>query len=103
MAGIPPPGVMNNFVTSLRSNAFATMERAVNDTIAEGYSVPLILSMLAEIIINDDSVSDVNKARLSIRIAEADKNLVDGAHETLQLMSVGSMGLRCLAPSSSGR
>ena len=55
-----------------------------------------VFSMLGQILI-DDNISDVNKAQMAIRIAEANKCLVDGADELLQFMAVCSLGVQCFS------
>jgi replication factor C subunit 2/4 len=44
----------------------------------------------------DDLLSERHKAELAIRMAEAEKNMVDGADEFLQLMTVCSLAYTCL-------
>ena len=100
MAGLPPKSIIQDLVTSLRSNSFSAMENFVNTIIAEGFPVPTIISMLFDVIVKDENASDLTKADVSIRIAEADKNLVDGANDVLQLMNVCSLAMRCFATDS---
>ena len=67
------------------------------NVIAEGFAAQNVFVELSKAFIGMDSLDEMSKADLSIRLAEADKNLVDGADEVLQLMSVCSLALRCLA------
>jgi hypothetical protein len=97
MAGVPPNSVILDLVKSLQSNSFQTMESYVQNIIAEGYPVPSIISMLFDYVIKDQTVSDLSKAELCIKIAETDKNLVDGANELLQLMNVCCLAMQCFA------
>lgn len=53
--------------------------------------------MLAEVqgaVLADPSVRDVDKARVLERLAQADKALIDGADEFLQLLAVASLTQR---------
>ena len=97
MAGLPPSSVITDIMSAIRSNSFDTMETAVSDAIAEGWVTQSLLpELLREFIVSED-LDELGKAELSIRCAEADKNLVDGADETLQLLTVGSLALRLYA------
>jgi len=97
MAGVPPTAVILDLVNSLQSNSFSAMENSVQNIIAEGYPVPSIISLLFDYVVKDQNASDLTKAELSIKIAETDKNLVDGASELLQLMNVCCVAMRWFA------
>ena len=100
MAGLPPSNLVDGLVASLKSGKFDAMEAAVMNVIAEGFAAQHVLQDLSKRCISMDGLDEMSKADLSIRIAEADKKLVDGADEVLQLLAVGSLGLRCFANSS---
>lgn len=91
LAGIPPPTVMDNLWKSMGS--FANMQSAVEHVCAEGFSASAMLTAISKKVVDDPILNDLCKAKLSIRIAEAEKNLVDGADEYLQLMTVCSLAL----------
>ena len=97
MAGVPPTAVILDLVNSLQSNSFSAMENSVQNIIADGYPVPSIISLLFDYVAKDQNASDLTKAELSIKIAETDKNLVDGASELLQLMNVCCVAMRWFA------
>lgn len=97
MAGLPPTDIVEALLESLKSGNFDSMEREVMNVIAEGFAAHNVFVELSKAFIGMDSLDEMSKADLSIRLAEADKNLVDGADEVLQLMSACSLALRCLA------
>lgn len=97
LAGLPPPTVVDGVWNSM--NSFQEMQKAIDNVCAEGFSASSLLVALSNKIIPDPTLSDMAKAKLSIRIAEAEKNLIDGADEYLQLMTVGSMALTCFQES----
>lgn len=103
MAGLPPKTIITSLLSTLRANSFDQMETAVLDIIAEGYSAQDVLKALSKEIISMENLDDLGKARISIRIAEADKNLVDGADEVLQLLNVCSLAVRCLSNRSDSK
>jgi replication factor C subunit 2/4 len=106
MAGLPPVSVVNTLMQIFvdpKSN-FGQLEKTVNDIMLEGYAAQQIMkSLLKKILISDDSttttattsLSEMGKAKIAIKIAEADKNLIDSADEFLQLLSVCSLILQC--------
>lgn len=61
----------------------------------DGFPALQILTQLAEAVVATSSCDDAVKARVTLRIAEADKALTDGADEALQLGAVVSIA--CLA------
>lgn len=94
MAGLPPPSLIRGLIDTLRTKKFDDVRKFVQDRIVlEGYSAEHVLSaMMADIIVLDD-VSDEAKAKIAVKVAQSDKNLVDGSDETLQLLSVCSIAL----------
>ena len=105
MAGLPPDDIINPLLQSLTSKSFDIMEQAVSHVIAEGYASQYTISaLLQHVILNEDyKLDDVSRAKLSIKIAEADKNLMDGADDYLQLLSVCSLFVRLLNGNDAGK
>jgi replication factor C subunit 2/4 len=105
MAGLPPSSVVTSLLEILqsRSSSYDTMDKSVKEIMLDGYSAHHIMKDLLKRITKMDSkvLSDIYKAQIAIKIAEADKNLVDSADETLQLMVICSLILKCFrsAPS----
>lgn len=97
MAGLPPPDIINKLIETLQTATFDTMKNFVMENIVlEGYSAEFVLSALMAKIILMDDVSEEAKAKIAIQAAQSDKNLVDGSDETLQLLTVCSLALRCM-------
>mmetsp|Transcript_6378 Transcript_6378/g.9025 ORF Transcript_6378/g.9025 Transcript_6378/m.9025 type:complete len:370 (-) Transcript_6378:157-1266(-) len=95
LAGLPPTDIVDDLWTSIQSNRFSTMEEAVENVGAEGFSAQVMLHAISAKVIESTELNELSKAELSIRIAEAEKNMIDGADEQLQLMSVCSLALTC--------
>lgn len=117
IAGIPPSIVMNELwnvltVSSSSSTSFDTMNRTVQDVCCAGYSAQSILQALLPKIIasntittnddnynndknNNNNLSELSKAKIAIQMAEAEKKMIDGADEYLQLMTVCTLILSC--------
>ena len=99
MAVLPPSSVVTSLMDIMKdkSSNFDTLEKAVTNTLMDGYSVQHILSGLVKVIIAMDNslLHDLHKADITIKIAESDKNLVDGADESLQLLMVCTFIQKC--------
>lgn len=97
IAGIIPDAMVADFVRAVRSNSFATMETAVRGVLLEGYSAQQMIEQLFNGLLRDASVTDVQKADVLVKIAEADKRLTEGCDEYLQLLHVSSVLMKALA------
>ncbi len=99
MAGLPPQSVIDSLLEILQkpSSTYNTMEKHVSDIMLEGYAAQHIMKGLFKklIVLDSKTLSDPKKAKIAIKIAEADKNLIDSADETLQLLVVCSLILKC--------
>jgi replication factor C subunit 2/4 len=62
----------------------------------DGFPALQILTQLADFVVASAENSDAMKARVCARIAEADKALVDGADESLQIAAVVSVACQAL-------
>lgn len=94
MAGLPPSDVIDGLVDTLRNKKFDDVRKYVQNIVLEGYSAEYVLSaLMAKIIVLDDGVSDEAKAKIAIKVAQSDKELIDGSDETLQLLAVCSLAL----------
>ncbi|OEU08411.1 P-loop containing nucleoside triphosphate hydrolase protein [Fragilariopsis cylindrus CCMP1102] len=100
LAGLPPDHVIDTLYESLLSNRFNTMQSAVQNVIADGYSVQTLLQKLLDKFIVTDDLDELGRAKLAIRIAEAEDRMNDGADEYLQLMTVCGLALKCLYTAS---
>lgn len=96
LAGLPPDEVIETLYLSLQSNSFDTMQAAVKNVISDGYSAQTLLQKLLDRFIETDDLDELGRAKLAIRIAEAEDRMNDGADEYLQLMTVCGLALQCL-------
>ncbi|KAG7941198.1 hypothetical protein I3843_16G027100 [Carya illinoinensis] len=96
VSGVIPQEIVKAFLVTCKSGNFDVANKEVNDIIAEGYPVSQMLYQLLEMVVEADDVSDEQKARICKKLAEADKCLVDGADEYLQLLDVASNTMRAL-------
>eukprot|EP00483_Globobulimina_turgida_P002599 UN02603 len=86
---VPHDVIHDHIIKSCLSKSFNDINDTVQYIICEGYPVSLILpKLLEEIIVNNELFENLAKAEIALKIAEADKKLVDGASEFLQLLDV---------------
>ncbi|XP_045815931.1 replication factor C subunit 2 [Trifolium pratense] len=96
VSGIVPAEVVEALLNACKSGNFDLANNEVNNFIAEGYPVSQMLTQLFEAIVEEKDISDEQKARISKKLGEADKCLVDGADEYLQLLAVVSNTIQAL-------
>lgn len=96
VSGVIPERVVKSLYAACKSGNFDQANREVNNAIADGYPVSQMLSQLFDIVVEADDISDEQKARICKKLAEADKKLVDGADEYLQMLDVASNTQRAL-------
>ncbi|MBA0567851.1 hypothetical protein Golob_005385 [Gossypium lobatum] len=96
VSGVIPVEVVEALYAACKSGNFDLANKEANNVIAEGYPVSQMLSQLFDVVVEADDVPDEQKARICKNLAEADKRLVDGADEYLQLLDVASNTMRAL-------
>ena len=104
IVGVPPDPVTNDLWEVCIQSSYDVMHRGVENVMASGFSAQLLLSALLTriLLVPPEKISDTNVhldelslALIAIRIAEAEKNMIDGADEYLQLMTVCSLIFTC--------
>ncbi|CAI9094873.1 OLC1v1030697C2 [Oldenlandia corymbosa var. corymbosa] len=96
VSGVVPEEVVQALYSACRSGNFDLADKEAKNVIAEGYPVSQVLSQLFDIIVQSDDITDEQKSRICKKLAEADKCLVDGADEYLQLLDVTSNTMRAI-------
>lgn len=94
VSGVISEHVVRTFHQACKSGFFDQAQKVVTDIIDEGYPVSQILSQLHDLVVPAEDISDEQKAQICERLAEADKCLIDGADEYLQLLDVASSTMR---------
>ena len=95
VAGAVEEADVLKIIDSCQKNKYDDAMRIADAVLKDGFPALQLVSQLAEAIVADEGVSDSQKADIALRCAEADKALVDGADEALQLGAVVSVA--CLA------
>eukprot|EP00238_Polyblepharides_amylifera_P013671 CAMPEP_0196593792 /NCGR_PEP_ID=MMETSP1081-20130531/76582_1 /TAXON_ID=36882 /ORGANISM="Pyramimonas amylifera, Strain CCMP720" /LENGTH=344 /DNA_ID=CAMNT_0041917877 /DNA_START=192 /DNA_END=1226 /DNA_ORIENTATION=- len=99
MSGALPPDEVQDLLEACLSNNFDRTARAVSNIVKQGYPATQVLLQLEGLVVESAVLSDWAKAVICSRMAEADKQLVDGADEHLQLLDVASAAM-CAAVGS---
>jgi len=88
VSGVIPTKVVTDLLAACKSNSFHNIEEAAQEIVLAGYPVDQLLKQLQPAVVEDGEISDTHKSKICINLAEADKKLVDGADEYLQLIAV---------------
>ena len=88
--------VADALMAAVRGKSFDDMHKAVSDTVADGHSVLQVLALLQRAVLADGDMDEAHAAEIAVRLAKAEKNLIDGADEFLQLLDVCSHAQRTL-------
>lgn len=88
IAGVVPQPEIRRLLTACKANSFDHVQTAVDRVSNEGYAADAILLQFAEQLARDEEIADIHKAKIAIRIADAQRQLLQGADEWLQLMSL---------------
>jgi len=90
LAGVLPKEMVRDLLDTLRKDDYDGTSRQVDDIVWSGYSAKTTLSQLLETIVSDKDLTELHKAKASMKIAEVEKNLIDGASERLQMLNACS-------------
>lgn len=96
VSGAIPEDTVKSLLVACKSGEFDVANKEVSNIIADGYPVSQLLSQFLDVIVNADDIPDEHKARICRKLGEADKCLVDGADEYLQLLDMASETIRAL-------
>eukprot|EP00775_Hariotina_reticulata_P013628 gene13628-13754_t len=98
VAGQVPPEVIQQLLEACGTSSYQRVQQQVTDMIAEGYPAQQVLLQLQALVVPNTAsgaaagqpaqLSDKQRSIICELLAEADKDLVDGADEFLQLLNV---------------
>jgi replication factor C subunit 2/4 len=98
LVGLPPTAVVDELLRALLEcqGNFEKVRTAVEEVCLAGYSAQTLLGCLLERFVTLPQLDELGRAKLAIRIAEAEHCMMDGADEYLQLMTVCGLAMQCL-------
>lgn len=92
VAGVLPPHALGALWLAVQGGIFDRVAAEVRALLALGYSTTMMTRCLLDLVVGGDEggMSEEKRARMLLKLAEADKCLVDGADEELQMMDICS-------------
>lgn len=99
IAGWVPVQVLDEYMESLFSNTFDTVQQQTEAITRQGFAAGQILNQLHDLIVDapEAKISSLAKAKLVFQMSETEKCLHDGANEYLQLLNFAVFAMQTLA------
>eukprot|EP00199_Chlamydomonas_sp_CCMP681_P002520 CAMPEP_0119104112 /NCGR_PEP_ID=MMETSP1180-20130426/2414_1 /TAXON_ID=3052 ORGANISM="Chlamydomonas cf sp, Strain CCMP681" /NCGR_SAMPLE_ID=MMETSP1180 /ASSEMBLY_ACC=CAM_ASM_000741 /LENGTH=323 /DNA_ID=CAMNT_0007088789 /DNA_START=37 /DNA_END=1005 /DNA_ORIENTATION=+ len=88
VSGQVPDLIVAGLLSACKATRFQDVQQQVNSIMAEGYAAQQVLQQLQAALLDDRSLSGLRCAGALEMLALADKHLLDGADEYLQLLDV---------------
>ena len=93
IAGVVPQSVVEQVLKLVKSGNYTKLQRGIEDMMHDAYSASQILEQLHDMVLEDVSLPDKQKAVVMEEIAKTDKCLLDGGDEYLQIMSLVTVAM----------
>uniref|UniRef100_A0A061RFM7 Replication factor C subunit 2/4 n=2 Tax=Tetraselmis sp. GSL018 TaxID=582737 RepID=A0A061RFM7_9CHLO len=90
VAAVVPSDRIDQLIAACRSGSFRECQDQINGLMAEGWPAQQILLQVQEAVLAAEAIPDAKQGKVFELLAAADKQLVDGADESLQLLNVAS-------------
>eukprot|EP00873_Tetraselmis_striata_P019827 jgi/Tetstr1/440091/TSEL_028449.t1 len=97
VAAVVPDEKVQSLIQACRQAGFENCHVKIRELTAEGWPAQQLLLQIQEAVLHDDCITDVQKGEICELMAVADKHLVDGSDEGLQLLRLSSGMQLCLA------
>jgi len=91
MSGYVPDEVINQFMAVCQSTDFKHLIEMMNTLRREGYGAYQLINQLSDVILENESLSPLHKAKIFDRMGECEARLLDGANEYLQLFDLAAV------------
>ncbi|XP_062901550.1 replication factor C subunit 4 [Mobula hypostoma] len=88
ISGTVPTDIIDGLLAACHSSSFEKLEIMVKNVINEGYAATQLITQLHDVIVDKDDLNDQQKSALTLKLAEVDKCLADGADEYLQMVAL---------------
>lgn len=88
--------VAQALIDKVRGKSFDDLHKQCEDTVADGHSVLQVLEQLQALALADEGMPEAHCGAICVRLATAEKRLLDGADEFLQLLDACSYAQRTL-------
>ncbi|KAI1845294.1 hypothetical protein JX265_005451 [Neoarthrinium moseri] len=92
IAGVIPGDTIRNLQKAMQPRSAAATYQAVakvvEDMVADGWSATQVVTQLYQAVIQDETIPDIQKNKITLVFSEVDKRLVDGADEHLSILDL---------------
>lgn len=91
IAGVVPPSVVDNLVTTMMKGAtrnYDQLASTVEDIVASGWAATEVLGSLYQRLIYDDTIPSKQKCKILPILSSMDKRLLDGSEESLSILDM---------------
>lgn len=92
IAGVIPASTIEKLQKAMQPRAAAATYKAVakevEEMVADGWSASQVVSQLYQAVIQDETIPDIQKNKITLVFSEIDKRLVDGADEHLSMLDL---------------
>ncbi|KAH6646438.1 P-loop containing nucleoside triphosphate hydrolase protein [Truncatella angustata] len=92
IAGVIPQDTIQKLQKAMQPRSAAATYQAVakvvEDMVADGWSATQVVSQLYQAVIQDETIPDLQKNKITLIFSEVDKRLVDGADEHLSILDL---------------
>ncbi|KAK6071060.1 replication factor C [Seiridium cupressi] len=92
IAGVIPQDTIQRLQKAMQPRSAAATYQAVakevEEMVADGWSATQVVSQLYQAVVQDETIPDLQKSKITLVFSEVDKRLVDGADEHLSILDL---------------
>ncbi|EMR61560.1 Subunit of heteropentameric Replication factor C (RF-C) [Eutypa lata] len=92
IAGVIPSRTIESLQKAMQPKSagatYQAIAKVVEDMVADGWSATQVITQLYQAVIQDETVPDLGKNKITLVFSEVDKRLVDGADEHLSILDL---------------
>ncbi|KAF2754324.1 replication factor C [Pseudovirgaria hyperparasitica] len=92
ISGVIPDDTISRLQSAMqpgkKTSRYSSVANVVTDMVADGWSAAQVVSQLYEKVLYDETIPDLQKAKITMIFSEVDKRLVDGADEHLAILDL---------------
>lgn len=90
ISGVVPKKTIRRFIKSLRKYDYDKLQKTVGKILCEGYSAIQIIVDITKYLVQDETIGDLEKSTIFLKLSETDSLLNNGGDEYIQLLDVGA-------------
>jgi DNA polymerase III gamma/tau subunit len=94
MSGGVPDGLVQSLWEAISTQSFDNLKAQCDEVEMAGYPTMAVLHRLFDLVVAEEGVEDAKKAVVMAGLARAEKLIIDGASESLQLLDICALMMR---------